>query len=452
MNDLIDFYTAINVQHQEMAENDLETITLFYRIQNLAKDPKFTSLPPSSLKTNIFTLQTKLAMLIQKIMISLVADIKNEIFERTLEAVNMVRYKGAEEVFLADLVKLYLITSTLSQFTQLYDFAQSLPFYTSECNAHAAIWRELQSSGAGDTMEALAVWIRASQITKELHDLDIHQCKSIAGSAAPAFKHSLISLYRKYIKNGRTKEIQDLHKTYRMEYFFADYISTLGPAELQKNKFEKLLETIDALPFIEDVCFATAAVCERFKIYPQMLGTFEHFQALNIIMRTKALPNYENEDEIAKSKCESASENTPPVFHTLLYGNTSQCRLLNRRYQDQALYCPDSSSTDEFGYRNIYTMTSKKLAADQFWNVTLAGWTDGVFLRNNQHGKVDLRFINGNVRGSEKVLDLKLDYFRVHAKDNYYIMLEPISAGKFKSSEIFFPDIGASNLYIKAPL
>jgi hypothetical protein len=172
--------------------------------------------------------------------------------------------------------------------------------------------------------------------------------------------------------------------------------------------------------------------------------TFEHFQTLQTVKKMIDNPSFKNiADKFAKSKCESVVAIIPPVFHQLLYGDTSNCSLLNRHYENELLFCTSLESTDEFGYRNIYTSTPKADAADQFWNIRVSlNVTYGVFLRNNYHNNIDLRFVDDSVRGSYQNLDVQLDYFRIQIKDNDYILLEPTS------SKFFDPHIYVMYVYI----
>jgi hypothetical protein len=429
-------YIAINALYEKLEDFDrleeIEVVVLFYKIHYLVEDTSF-KLQSAELQQNILGLKQRLEKNKHEVMNSLVDNIKNGEFERPNSVRNQTTQfdDGADKFYFMDLVKLYLKSTSLDEFPHLNDFILSLPTYISQCIAQETIWQELQVSGHNDTMEALVVWMRASEITKARNSSN-DQCLEIADSPAPAYEQTLISNYKNFIKNGRILEIIDLHGKYDITYFLANYIYSLSKLEMQNENFNKLIAAINALPHIEDVCIAASAVYEQLENF-EMSETFEHFQTLQTVKKMMTDENYKSmTDKFAKSKCESVVAIIPPVFHQLLYGDTSNCRLLNRQYDSEPLFCTSLKSTDEFGYRNIYLSTSKEDAADQFWNLRVSlNVTLGVFLRNNYHKNIDLRFVNDNMRGSNHNLDELLDYFRIQIKDNDYILLEPTSSKFF---------------------
>lgn len=239
-----------------------EMILLYFRLQNLSDYANFVS-QTHALQKNYRDLKTKLAPHKQKIMTSLVNDIKKEDFVRpkaVLDIVNSITKWTGEKLFMTDLVNTYITSTSLTDFEHLYKFSTKIiSTWSSQCHALAAIWQKLKSSGSGESMEALAVWSYASEITKVRNIVDA-QCLDIASNNAPAYKQTLVSDYNSNIKYGRTSIIKELHAKYWMRYFFNDYISSLSLYELSNNNFNRLIDTIDDLPWIEDMCFALDAV------------------------------------------------------------------------------------------------------------------------------------------------------------------------------------------------
>ena len=417
-------YVAMSALYQEMVKNnqpeEQEMIAMYYKTLQLA-DCKYFASQSSQLKNNILELKTDLEV---KIMSPLVDDIKNRSFERPNQVVNRTKQLwNGEELFLSQLAKFYVTRmSSSSQCSNLLDFVRRLPSYKSMCHAYATIWQEL----GGDTLEALAVWSHASEIVKMAGNISDAQCTDIADSRPPAYVQTLDLDYQNYIEHGHTDKIRDLHARYYLRTWFAYYLGTRHLSELQNSNFNKMVDAIYALPYISDVCYAVAAVFTKFES-EGMLGTFEHFQVLQIVKKMRDQASYAKIDPVSKFNCESAAENTPPLFHMFLYKDTTNCRLLNRHYVEEPLFCTNATRT-EFGYRRIFSTSNRTIVKDQFWNLTVAENTHGIILRNKNHTKMSLRFIRDNVRGSDQPLDLSHDYFRIHTKDKNFFLLEPMNS------------------------
>jgi hypothetical protein len=292
------------------------------------------------------------------------------------------------ESFRADLVKKYLISTNKTQFAILLDFVRILNSSDAMCKLYTVIWRELQESGANETMEALAVWNHVSDIVKpkpkpnSLSSLKSRPpCSHIADSNAPAHRQTFFSMYTDYIKNGQTMEIRNLHQTNRMEYIFADYIKSLRSNDFEDN-FIKLLDAINLLPYVADMCFATAACSNK-----MWSNSFEHFRLLQSVKNIMHKSEYANLDKVSKTKCESVLKSIPATFQQLLNGTTSNCSLLNRHYDLDPLLCATSNSTEQ-GYRSIYLGTPPYGDAITFWNLTVH--SAGVRLTN--HVNFTLRY------------------------------------------------------------
>jgi hypothetical protein len=424
INDFTTGYIGINALHKEMDKNnqleEIETILLYYRTKIFMEDIGFEFLS-FELKNNYHELISKLLPHQNSILTSLVREIKSEALDRSKKAVEGVGCIGSksEEYLLTDVMTLYLRGSStrLAQFPQLYKFVVAMNSYSSTCYAFAAIWKELKAhDGAGETMEALAVWSYASDITKMQHISDA-QCIEIADSRAPAYKETLFSKYENYINNGGKSQIRELHKTYELSYVFDEYVRSLSLIELQNdNYFNKLVDVIDNLPFYYDICSAAATVYERFEA-SSMLGTYEHFQTLQIAYSWK-------DSSYGPNKCkEVLDENMPTVFKKLLDGETSNCRLINR-YYNEPLYCPTRwYERNSGGITQISTWILNDDDPGQYWNIK-AFRGNGVVLTNNYYTKFHLRFLEGSVYGADKDYNLNYDYFRIHSKDDY-ILLEP---------------------------
>jgi hypothetical protein len=109
------------------------------------------------------------------------------------------------------------------------------------------------------------------------------------------------------------------------------------------------------------------------------------------------------------------------VFKKLLDGETSNCKLINR-YYNEPLYCTSYWFTRKSG-RAIFTWIPNDDDPDQYWNIeAFRGY--GVVLTNNYRTKFHLRFLEGSVYGADEDYNLNYDYFRIHSKDDY-ILLEP---------------------------
>lgn len=387
-------YVAINTLYLEiMKKNQSEenevVVALYYGTENLIRNTNFTS-QSSVLKINLIDLNTKITPDVRdKIMSLLLQDIENGEFERPNLFVNITRLCGSEELFLVDLVTLYLTRTSLAQFSKLYKFVNTFKLHARICHAYAVIWKKLQARGAVKTMEALAVWFHASEITIARNILNT-QCMEIASRTAPEYKQILFANYSNYIENGLTNSTRDLHEKYHLKYFFIDYISSQNVSFFQNENFNKLFDTINNLPSSEDICFAVYAVSEHFKSY-QMRGTFEHFQILKIVKEMKSQENYATMDALAKSKCEGVAKNMPPVFNQVLYGDASRCKLINRVHYGHALTSTCSRDM-EHKYRIIYTSPDED-SDDQCWTLELPELNHGINFRNFYFNDVHMRFI-----------------------------------------------------------
>lgn len=423
-------YLAINALYEEMAKkNQLEAkeiVLLYLRVKILADEADFKN-QPSADQNNILHLTETLAPHNLKIMTLLISNIKSEAYQHPKSILEVAKsIPNGEQLFLSDLVKLYFEKTSFSYFNRLYNFAKGLPYYSNICYSYAAMWKELKSRGSGESMEALAVWSHASEIAKMRLIAD-DRCQDIANSEAPAYHRTLVSQYNSNIKFARTSNIRELHQQYKLSYFFADYIGSLSIHELQNDNFNRVVDAIEALPYTEDICFATYAVNERFK-QSAMLGLFEHFQNLRAIHKVRASSGYGTMDAFAKSKCESAYSYQPAAFTKLLNGQTSNCRLKNR-YVDEPLYCTGDAFT-EHGYRRVFTWIPNETDEDQYWSISANNNPHGVRFHNLDHTSMDMRYIHGTVRGSPENLDKQTDYFRIDTIDGY-VLLQPTS-GKFK--------------------
>lgn len=423
-------YLAIKALYEEMAKkNQLEAqemVLLYLRLKILADEADFKNQPPAD-QNNILSLKDTLAPHNMKIMTSLISNIKSEAFQSPKSILEVAKsIPNGEHLFLSDLVKLYFEKTSFSYFNRLYNFAKGLPYYSNICYSYAAMWKELKSRGSRESMEALAVWSHASEIAK-MRLFSDDRCQDIANSEAPAYHRTLVSQYNSNIKFARTSNIREFHQQYKLSYFFADYIGSLSIHELQNDNFNRVVDAIEALPYSEDICFATYAVNERFK-QSAMLGLFEHFQNLRAIHNVKTSSNYGTLDAIAKSKCESAYSYKPNAFIKLLNGQTSNCRLKNR-YVDEPLYCTGDAYT-EHGYRRVFTWIPNETDEDQYWSISVNNNPHGVRVHNLDHTSMDMRYIHGTVRGSPENLDKQTDYFRIDTIDGY-VLLQPTS-GKFK--------------------
>jgi hypothetical protein len=172
-------YIGINALYKEMAKhNQLEEkqmILLYYRLKNLEMNEQFASILPE------------------------LKEIESGSFYRSKEVIDVAKgISGGEQLFMYDLVRTYLSRTTLTKFTQLYNFAKSLPTNNSQCIAYAVIYQQLQVTGTGNTMEALAVWLLTYEIAKT--DIYSHaRCKEIASSTMPAYRDTLVSNYKNYV-------------------------------------------------------------------------------------------------------------------------------------------------------------------------------------------------------------------------------------------------------------
>lgn len=203
-------------------------------------------------------------------------------------------------------------------------------------------------------------------------------------------------------------------------------MSSLTSHDLLDNNFNKIIDQIYKLSSIKEACFALAGIYEKLKKWG-MLGSFQHFQTLLVIKKLKASSNFISLD--AKLKCESAAQNTSAVFHKLLYHDTSNCRLLNRHFADEPIYCMNlqknsTQKTDDYDHRRICTWKSKSDATDQYWNITVAENIHGVVhIASNRYSGYNLRYVNDAVRGCRNANSID---FRIHSKDDY-LLLEPLS-------------------------
>ena len=420
IENLVTTYTVIKDLFNKMSENNQlenkETTLMYLRLQFLVTDAKFES-KETGLKSNILELKSKLATHTDKILTSLVNEIQSGAFDR---AKKLVEIAGeSEELLLNDLMKLYLSKTNLNEFMQLYNFVHSLPLFASMCYAHSAIWQELRATGSGDTMEALAVWMHASEITKDQNMSDA-RCMKIANVRIPKHKLTRISNYKTYLESSAGNEIAKLHKLYNMNYIFTDYINSLNLTDF--NEFSGLVEVINKLPTF-DQCISVAAIYEKFKASPQMLGSFQHFQILQIVKEARAHPNYSSMDKFARSKCESVTRNTPYLFNKVLFQNTKNCKLINRVYEEPLYF----SELHDVVYREIDTWIPKTDAANQYWNLGLQGQT--VSLVNNFYNTYKLAFLNGTLRGYDIIT--RENNLRFQTTKDDFFMLE---AGKFTKS------------------
>jgi hypothetical protein len=99
-----------------------------------------------------------------------------------------------------------------------------------------------------------------------------------------------------------------------------------------------------------------------------MPGTFEHFQVLQIVKTAMNTSEYANLDQVSKAKCDSVLENIPAAFQQLLNETTSNCRLFNRQFYYDLLFCANPNKTS-LGYRDIYSVTKPDGDAETFWNL-----------------------------------------------------------------------------------
>jgi hypothetical protein len=421
-------YKAINTLYEEMAKNNQleqkEIIPMYFKIQSAYNSSDRNIKPQFSiLQKQYQALNSKLSTLKVKIVNSIVNNIKNRRFERLNDMINITQSLSLQDamLFQADVVKQYLTVTNTTQFANLLNFVQVSNSFTTICNFYAAIWKELETSGALETMEALAVWTHASEIvdTRQIQDT---LCSAISAVRAPAYRQMLVYRYTDYIKNGQITEIRNLHQTYRLTHFFAYFIRLMSKTELIKM-LVKLLDAIIALPYVADMCF-TAAVVYRELIdlkIANSIGSFEHLQILHFVKKITTNSDYKNLDEVSKSKCESIAERTPTAFEQILKGSTSNCSLLNRNYDEEPLFCASSNSTGRAGYRNIYSGTLAVDDAYKLWNLSVN--SAGVYLMNRSN--FSLRYVSGTVMGSAEDFDAQLDYFRLRVMDNDFILLEP---------------------------
>lgn len=415
---------AINALYNEMEKNNQleakEIVLMYLRIKIMADQS-------SSNKAKTMALSSKLAPHNLKIMTSLVNEIKNEAFLRPREVLDVATsISNGGQKFMNILVKLYFDQYNLAKFPHLYNFIKIVPLWSNTCYAYSKTWKELRARGNGDSMEALAVWSHASEITKIRRVADA-QCLEIANSEAPSYKQTLVSEYNTNIKYARTNNIKELHGKYEMSYFFADYISSLSIYELQNDNFDRVFDAISEIPYSLDKCIAANAVYERFR-QSAMLGMFEHFQILWMIKDMKDYSaDYAKADAFSKSQCESALQNIPSVYQQMLIpGATADCRLINRHY-GEPLYCTSDAHT-EHGYRRILTWIPKDDDPDQHWRFEMGGIHSAYWVNNED--RIQMRYIHGTLRGSLKLRDEHTDFFRIDTVDDY-ILIQPTSR-KFK--------------------
>lgn len=251
----------------------------------------------------------------------------------------------------------------------------------------------------------------------------------IASSGDSTFKKTLINNYKNYITQEEYNDVIALHERYRMEYFYTDFINSLTQSEMQNDNFNKIVNAITTLPSLYDTCYAVDTVYRRLKNL-DMLRQFEHFQTLQIVRNAQAKFDYKNADESSKSKCESVEKDAPFLFKQFLYRDTFDCKLTNR-YFEESLFCTSWEHT-KYDYSRIFTWTPKEDDEEQYWNLKVDENLHGVHLLNNYHKNMTLRFIDGNVRGSDQELDRQHDFFRIHTVDDIHILLEPTSGKLFK--------------------
>jgi len=84
-----------------------------------------------------------------------------------------------------------------------------------------------------------------------------------------------------------------------------------------------------------------------------------------------------------KGECERVKIGAPEVFVQLLWGNRSDCKIINRNYSEPLYVTGDSLKTSD-GYRFIYTWTPKSDDASQSWEV-FVDWEGKVGFKNNKY-------------------------------------------------------------------
>jgi hypothetical protein len=432
-------YTATNTLYEEMANkkqllNRQIIIPLYYKIESLIDDVNFHLQAPE-FRTKFLKLNNQLSQ--QKVQIvKLFADEilvrKYDSHEYTLTVMESLSLLDAA-LFQADVMNVYL-ASNLTNYSQLFKFITTLTSYTMICNFYATIWQTLRTKNSSESMEALAIWIHASEIT-QMRNISDTLCTPISNrKVPPEYKSAFVSEYKNYILKKDYSKINDLHKKYRLNYFVMDFINNLELSELLNEKYVKLITYLVSNPIKRgDGCYAAAAAHTKFEAFGK-LGSYENFQ---ILKSTREFVHGSSLDKISRPYCKSARENLPAIFLKLLSEKTSNCSVRNRFYAEETLLCANFNSTED-GYRTIYTTPLQFADASQFWNMQFSKVNKGIYFKNKYHNNITLRYIKDNVRGSDKALDKEFDYFRIHAVDEDYIMLEPADGEFGKAFQNFW--------------
>jgi len=182
-----------------------------------------------------------------------------------------------------------------------------------------------------------------------------------------------------------------------------------------------LVKLINDLPWIPDVCLALGAAHDQLKNL-QKLNESENLQILKIAHRMMTQENYKKIASFFKGECERVKSAAPEVFVQLVWGKTSDCKLVNRFYGEPLYVTGDSLKTSD-GYRFIYTWTPKSDAARQLWSVFFDS-EGNVWFRNSKtrylYTKKSGTAPYGNAINEDPEGDFR---WRVSAVDEKYLMI-----------------------------
>lgn len=306
----------------------------------------------------------------EKKMKSITSDIADHNYQKVVTMGRQLGYKILNW-HLPDIIQNFYTPANLTKVSNLLDFFRVLPDMNNDCLAVESLYSLMKKNGQEKTFEAFALWlytrfdVQQNSTFEKLEDVNKIKCLRVYNSLDNLLDRHLST----YTEKLEAKEWQEIHKWHQlypisMRWLLPDLVETFYDGT--EEKALTLINLADNLPYLDDNIVALGVLTERQRKSGRE-NYFESLSAYAYLKKTMLQAEMQGLSSFYKKIGFSAMGQSPEWVRQLVFRNTSNCVVVNRKYNQSLGVVKRENDTDSW-----FEVSADHSISDGAWSISVS--------------------------------------------------------------------------------
>ncbi|XP_059474589.1 uncharacterized protein LOC132196143 [Neocloeon triangulifer] len=372
-------YTLIfNKMKEQNLEKSNEIVLLAKYIDEDIKSDAFSSVD-DDIKEQYKSLAKKILPNNNNFVKLLTTEISSNQFA-TLKLVTENLLYTVVNFILPEVVEQMLHPDVLKKAADVFQLIGQLPSLDNDCVAADALYHQLSRTNNHESFEAFNLWLYLKHVVDDnaenfanVDEENRLKCTYVKDALTSSSKKHL-ERYTQLVQHKEWRTLTYWHTAYNetIRWILRDVVQKIDDPDL-------ILEFIEILPFLEENCIVFEPLVEK------LPADYNSLKLFALLRDTITVGEANDLGEVFHKKCLKAKAASPDWVRSLLWKDTSKCRVINAK-NGEPLVATNATinNSDQAGTEEIYTLTSEGYGTK--WNVTIDKDGDVYFENNYNDG------------------------------------------------------------------